>query len=105
MTLDSTLAAPSPHTATPNEQFSAAWWEMRTAEELRDIIKRGFAGGDAFQGAVAEAERRAREATTRLRQEAAIAAAARKRRWKLIAIGALASLAVIALAAGIWSAL
>ena len=104
MTLDSTLAASPPQTALPNEQFSAAWWEMRTAEELRDVIKRGFAGGDAFQGAVAETERRAREATSRLRQEAAAQAAVRKRRIKILAVGALVSVATISLSAGIWFA-
>jgi hypothetical protein len=105
MTPELTIAAAPPATATPNEQFSAAWWEMRSAEELRDIIKRGFAGGDAFQGAVAEAERRAREATNRLRAEAAAVAAKRRRRLKMLAIGALVGIAVIALSMGAWSSL
>jgi hypothetical protein len=84
------------------EQFSAAWWEARSPEELRDIIKRGFAGGDAFQGAVAEAERRAREATTRLRDAAAVAAAKRKKLLKTMTTIGLSTVAVIALILGAW---
>ena len=104
-TLDTTLAAtPTIGANDVNEQFTAAWWERRSAEELRDIIKRGFAGGDAFQGAVAEAERRARDATRRLREEAGAAALIRNKRLKLIAIGALAAVAVSAASAGIWFA-
>ena len=82
------------------EPYSAAWWELRTAEELRDIINRGFSGGGAFQAAVAETERRAREATRRLRDSAARDAMTRKGR---IMFGAAASTAaLIAAFAGVW---
>lgn len=57
-----------------NELHSTDWWAKRTPEELRNIIRRGFSGGPAFEGAVAEAERRARGETSRLREEAAIEA-------------------------------
>jgi len=71
MNLDETI---NPiHAAQPLEQpppYSAEWWENRTASELRDIIKRGFGVGQAYDGAVIETERRAREATRRLREEA-----------------------------------
>lgn len=67
-----------------NEPHSAAWWEQRTAEELRDIIKRGFAGGQAFRNAVAEAERRARIETKRLREVAAIESDRRNKRNRII---------------------
>jgi hypothetical protein len=85
-----------------HEQFSAAWWALRSPEELRDIIKRGFAGGDAFKGAVAEAERRAREATSRLREAAAVDAARRKKLLKTATTIGLSTLAVIALILGAW---
>ena len=78
-----------------SEPFSAAWWQNRTAEELRDIIKRGFAGGEAFKGAVAEAERRGREATKRLREAAAIEAVRHKQRMRLVGFGALAVLVLL----------
>lgn len=81
MAIDDTLplsgSAPASSAAEP---LSAEWWSQRTAEELRDIIKRGFSGGDAFEGAVAEAERRAREATKRMREAAAVEAQARRKR-------------------------
>ena len=80
------------------DQFSAAWWERRTAEELRDIIKRGFAGGDAFQGAVSETERRAREETRRLREIAAVEAEQWRKRKRVI-FASIAIAAILALAA------
>jgi len=52
------------------EPYSAAWWQQRTTTELREIIKRGFSLGPAYDGAVVETERRARETMTRLRAEA-----------------------------------
>lgn len=82
------------------EPLSAAWWQLRTAEELRDIINRGFSGGGAFQAAVAETERRAREATKRLRESAVRDDKLRRRR---IMYGAAASTAaLIAAFAGVW---
>ena len=102
MTLNETLAATGSSGAeNAHEPFSAAWWEGRTAEELRDIIKRGFAGGEAFQGAVDETERRAREETRRLREAAAIEAESRRKRKKVIVM---ASVATIAASAGVWLA-
>jgi hypothetical protein len=85
----------------PQEAFSAAWWQQRTPEELRDIIKRGFSGGPAFAGAVAEAERRAREETQRIRADAAAGAELRRRRRKSMAAvagGILLAIAVISIA-------
>lgn len=85
MTSDQMLAAPStPVPDTSAEPYSAEWWQQRTAEELRDIIKRGFAGGEAFQGAVSETERRAREETRRLRDLAAVAADRARTRKRLV---------------------
>ena len=104
MTLDRTLAETGV-SGTVNqesrEQFSVAWWQNRTAEELRDIIKRGFAGGDAFQGAVVETERRARDETQRLRQLAAVEAAKRKKRIRMMAVGGVAALIALVFA-GWW---
>ncbi len=105
MTFDETIAAPGASIANAErEPYSAAWWHDRTAEELRDIIKRGFAGGDAFQGAVAETERRAREATKRLREAAAVEAERRKKLKKVIILGAIACVTMAA-SASMWFAL
>lgn len=104
MTLNETLAVTG--TTVPDEatgQYSAEWWEGRTAEELRDIIKRGFSGGLAFQGAVSETERRAREETRRLRAAAAVEAERRTRRNRVIVLGTVAAVAISA-SAGIWFA-
>ena len=84
MTTDEALALTEAEAADPATViYSAAWWERRTAEELRDIINRGFCGGDVFSSAVAETERRARDATKRLREAAARDARYRKRRLML----------------------
>jgi hypothetical protein len=50
--------------------YSAEWWQARSATELREIIKHGFRLGSAYDGAIAETERRAREATRRVRDQA-----------------------------------
>jgi hypothetical protein len=72
MTIDETtmpaLAEEPPAEPLP---LSAEWWELRSAEELRDIIKRGFGVGPAYDGAVAETERRARESVRHLREQKA----------------------------------
>ena len=80
------------------EPYSADWWQQRSATELRDIIKRGFHLGQAYDGAVAETERRAREATRRMRDEAA-SNARRKARNRIVTLAA--ALAVF-LASAVW---
>lgn len=89
MTVDLRLVAvPAPEAGELPDPYSVAWWESRTAEELRDIINRGFAGGPQFRGAVAEAERRARDETRRLREIAAMEAIRQKKR-RMIVVGAI----------------
>lgn len=85
------------------EPYSFAWWEGRTAEELRDIINRGFAGGQLFNAANAEIERRAREETRRLRDLAAAEALVRRKRMEII-WGLAASVLALATVLGFWFA-
>ena len=102
MTMDQVLSVVGNDTAVEAiEPYSVAWWEGRTAEELRDIIKRGFAGGQAFKAANAEIERRAREETRRLRDLAAAEALQRRRRNEIIWGGA-ASVMAVAFLLGFW---
>lgn len=105
MTFNETLAATA--TNAPDqapEPYSAAWWDKRSAEELRDIIKRGFAGGQAFQGAVSETERRAREETRRLRDLAVVEAEHRRKRKKAMVLVTITAAVTIAACAGLWVA-
>ena len=102
MTVDqdiNVVAAPNPDLA--HEPYSVAWWESRTATELRDSITRGFAQGPAFSGAVAEVERRAREETRRLRDLAAAEALRQRKRNQLIWGAAVSTLAIAAIL-GFW---
>jgi hypothetical protein len=85
-------------TATAPEPYSAEWWQQRSATELREIIKRGFRLGGAYDGAVAETERRAREATRRMRDQELIDRR-RKARNRLITL----AVALVAFAvSGTW---
>jgi hypothetical protein len=109
MTIEQSLAtapppelAPVPDADVAREPSAVAWWGNRTAEELRDIINRGFAGGQQFRDAVAEAERRASEETKRLRAIAAHEALSRTKRRKIL-WGAAASMLIIAVL-GFWIA-
>jgi hypothetical protein len=59
--------------------FSASWWESRTSEQLQDMIRGGFAVGEASAGAHREIERRARERARLEKREAELRAVHRKR--------------------------
>ena len=78
--------------------YSAAWWELRSAQELRDMIKRGFDVGTAYDGAVVETERRARQRTRELREQAAVVERTQARTRLL----ALAGILAIVFAIGAW---
>ena len=81
--------------------YSAAWWELRTAQELRDMIKRGFEVGPAYDGAVVETERRARERMRELRESAAAVERGHSKA-RLLALGGILA---ILLALALWSRL
>jgi hypothetical protein len=101
MSLDDLLKSPeSGSTDAEPEIHSAAWWHARSAEELRDIINRGFRMGAAFEGASIEAERRAREAVRRTREQAE-ALVRREARKRLVTLGAILA-AMLALVPLLW---
>ena len=79
------------------ELFSAEWWQVLSAEELRDIIKRGYGVGPAYDGAVAETERRAREALKLVRESES----ASRHRIAIIRLSLLGAVLAIVIATGI----
>lgn len=81
------LAVSAPAAETAPEPYSAEWWQARTAKELRDIINQGYRAGQAYDSAVAETERRAREALRRVRDEQS-ATARRNARTRLMVLAA-----------------
>ena len=93
MDVDEATFAHPPQDAAP-EPYTAEWWQARTPNELRDIIKRGFGLGQAYDGAVLETERRAREAMRRIRDEAQ-QAQQRKTKAQLIFLGGTLALLIV----------
>ena len=94
MDVDETTSASPPQIAAP-EPYSAEWWQARTPNELRDIIKRGFGLGQAYDGAVLETERRAREAMRRIRDQAEQTEQRRTKAQLIMLVGILALLIVL----------
>jgi hypothetical protein len=80
-----------------HDPFSAEWWQERTTTELRDIIKRGFGLGPAYDGAVAETERRARETVRRVREEQDATARRNSKLRLMVLSGILAAMLAIGL--------
>lgn len=77
--------------------FSEDWWKSRTADELRDMINRGFAGGDLFTGASAEAARRSGEARKLADEEAAaVSRMERRAKRKMLVLQILVGLSLAA---------
>ena len=73
------------------------WWRSRTSDELRDLINRGFAGGDLFTAATAEARRRSGEARKLADEEAAAALRRQYRnRRKILVLRILVGLSLLA---------
>jgi hypothetical protein len=65
-------------------------WESYSAEQLREILDRGLAAGDAFTFAAAEIERRAGEVARRAREFSSGVYETRHRRARLAKLAALA---------------
>ena len=79
---------------------SASWWESQTHEQLQEFIRTGFSGGEQYEGAHRELERRARDAARRANDAAAARRKDREDRAGRIAFGA----ALVSLIAAIGSA-
>ena len=69
--------------------YSGEWWETRTDDQLRELMRGSFRGGVAYDGAVAELDRRSQ--AKRQRNDRRIAF------WAMIAAVVAALVAVAAL--------
>lgn len=79
-------------TAYPEE-----WWRSRSSDELREFINRGFAGGELFAGATAEAARRSDEAERAAQKDAAVATERRRSEGrKLLVLRILVGISLLA---------
>ena len=74
---------------------SAFRWESRSSDELMDIIGRGLQGGDLFDAARIEMERRAAEAQ-QVTETVEAAENAGEMKLKILAIGAVVAVAAAA---------
>lgn len=98
MDIDETIVAEGASAApTITEPNSAEWWQERSTTELREIIKRGFSLGPAYDGAVVETERRAREALRRIRDDNAVVERRKARLRLALLAGVLAIIVAIGL--------
>ena len=77
-------------------------WENCSAEQLREILGRGLAAGDAFTGAAAEIERRASEIARRARDTPPSRNERHARALRLARLGVLAAAAVIGAALALY---
>ena len=82
------------------QPHSTAWWESQTHQQLQDLIRIGYSGGEQYEGAHRELERRAKDAARRASQAAAARQKDREDRAGRIAFGA----ALVSLIAAIGSA-
>ena len=97
MTVEDTQRTVEARALEEPELFSAEWWQLLSPEDLRDIIKRGYGVGPAYDGAVAETERRAREALKRVRESES----ASRHRIAIIRLSLLGAVLAIIVAIGI----
>jgi hypothetical protein len=93
MDVDETIST-SPPQDIALEPYSAEWWQARTPTELREIIKRGFGLGQAYDGALVETERRAREAMRRIRDQA-VEAERRQTKARYMVFGGILALLIV----------
>jgi hypothetical protein len=100
MALEDTLAY-ADHASPDAAQaaYSGEWWETRSSEELRSIIRGGLEGGDMFDSAVREMERRSRDMSRRA-HDAATAEAQHKTRQATV-WGVVVLLGIVAVVAGL----
>ena len=75
--------------------YSEAWWARLSAEDLHQLVERGFAGGDLFYAAVAETKRREEKAAEFDRLGAAAEAEARRQKKRLGVIGLIGATIIV----------
>jgi hypothetical protein len=101
MNIEEAIGSPANDTvANADVPFSPGWWHNRSTEELRAIMNRGIGMGAAFDGATAEAERRARE-LAQADDQAADREALRKKRLRRIILEGLLLACMFALVAAL----
>lgn len=102
MNIGDTVESGGPDQTAGPVQSDQSFWEGRTTEQLREMLDRGLAAGDAFVAAAAEIERRASETARRARQSPIDTHGGRQRRLPLVKLGALLAAVVIGAAVALY---
>ena len=84
------------------QPYSASWWQSQSHEQLQEFIRRGFSGGEQYDGAHRELERRARENARRINDAAAARIQQRKEHAGRIALGAAIVSVIAAIGSAAW---
>ena len=82
--------------------YPASWWENRSSEQLQDLLRAGLIGGELYDGAQRELERRARESARLAEQAVADRRRERVDEGNRIALAASAVSVLTAIAAVLW---
>ena len=99
MQITSDPSAASTYRDTTPAPYSEAWWASLAAEDLHDVVKRGFAAGDLFYAAVAETKRREEKVAEIDRLGTATQTKARRRIKRLGVVGLIGAAIVILIVA------
>ena len=88
--------------STEAQPYTASWWKDQTHEHLQELIRTGFSGGEQYQGAHRELERRAKEAAQRANAAAAARIKDRADRAGRIAFSAALVSVIAAIGSAAW---
>ena len=88
--------------STEARPYSESWWAGQTHEQLQEFIRIGYSGGEHYDGAHRELERRAKEAVRHANDAAAARLKDREDRAGRIALSAALVSLISAIGSAVW---